>query len=54
MTAPEWFAHCVELCRHGEPMTPADEAVQRSLCAAEMARAEARRQQPSPQMELTP
>lgn len=54
MTAREWFAYCVELCNRGEALSSAEMAAQQSLRAAEMARAEARRQQPSPQMELTP
>lgn len=52
MNPREWLAHCAELCRHSQPLTPEELAEQQSLRAAEMARAEARREQPSPQMEL--
>ena len=45
------FARCAALADHGEPLTPAELAAYNSQRAAEMARAEARRQ-PSPQLDL--
>lgn len=47
-----WLAHCSDVARRGEPMTDIERARHRSLCAAEDARAVARRAQPSPQLEL--
>lgn len=53
MSHPDRIQQCHEALR-GPPMTAEEFAYQLSLRAAEMARADARRQQPSQQMELTP
>lgn len=47
-----WLNHCAEVAGRGAPMTDAERARHRSLCAAEDARAEARRSLPSPQLNL--
>lgn len=54
MNRAETIAHlaeCVCLAQNGAPMTPDELAAHRSLCAAEQARAEARRAQ-QPQDDL--
>lgn len=51
MTTPDWLALCASLCRSCEPLSAEELAEQQSLRAAEMARAEKRRD-PQPQLEL--
>lgn len=47
-----WLYHCAFTAGAAAPMTDIERARHRSLCAAEDARAEAKRAQPSPQLEL--
>ncbi len=47
-----WLQRCADVARSGAPMTDIERARHRGLCAAEDARAEARRAAPSPQLEL--
>jgi len=46
------IAECQALCKRAEPMTAAQRAEFNTLRAREMARAEARRQPPQPQLQL--
>jgi hypothetical protein len=51
MTYAEWLAYCRWLCDHGQPLSDEETAEANSLRAAEMARAEQRRNR-QPQLEL--
>jgi len=48
----EWLARCIETAARGAPMSNIEKAAHRSRCAAEYARAEARRVQPKLQLDL--